>query len=177
VALLRGDGTAITKDVSTEKMRVDAGQMVPFVVKFTKEDFLQDHKGTLDFRAAWGAKDTWCMKAGVKDESLLLRNEAGAVVMAMTKGGTKTDGSAGGKCHEPDAITKSAESVENLPWGLYRLSVFTPDKAYCGTQHVFVLPGIARPTYDVIAMKQMPPPDGGVADGGATDGGTMLSCP
>ena len=179
VTLLRDDGTAVTSAVSTPRQEVQPGQAVAFNIYYQPADFLQQSwSGSLDFKVSWGQRGQYCDKATppVTQESILLYRDGQAKpVMGMTKGGTKLDGTPG-KCAQPDPITGSGERIENLPWGRYRLVVFSPNRAYCGATPVFVAPGKTPMTWDLLVPLATPLPDGGVTDGGVGDGG-VGGCP
>lgn len=179
VTLLRDDLSALTSSVSYPAQQVSAGQEVPFPIHFQPEDFLkQDYVGDLDFRVAWGQERTYCAKATppVTSESILLFREGQPKPVAgMTKGGTRLDGTPG-PCMTPDAITARGEKIENLPWGRYRIVVYSQNNAYCGSTAVFVHPGKLGATWDLLVPSYTAPPDGGAGDGGVSDGG-VKSCP
>ena len=102
---------------------------------------------------------------------LLFREGQIKPLAGMTKGGTKLDGTPG-KCATPDSITKAGEKIENLPWGRYRIAVYSQAKAFCSSTRVFVNPGKTGMTWDLVApLYGGGPPDGGVPDGG------VMSCP
>jgi hypothetical protein len=181
VTLLRDDGSAVTNAVSTIRMDVvaQAGSSTQFPISFEMPDFLrQDYTGTLDFYATWGAPGVSCAKANppVTQESILLRDAAtGMMVPGMTVLGTKLDGTPG-SCFTSDMISKTYEEIDNLPWGRYHLSVYSPQSGFCGSVPVFVNPGKFNTTYPItVPMYQRPGQDGGVGDGGTDDGGMSPS--
>jgi len=180
VQLLRDDLTAVTNSISTEMMAVNPGPEVDFAVSFQMQDFLvQDFKGTLDFHASWGAPGQGCkgVNPPVTQESILLiPDKLMMPIQGMTKLGTKLDGTPGA-CFTSDNISNTYEEIDNLPWGRYRLSVYSNNPSYCVSVPVYVNPGMFNTTYEIVVPSYTAPAmDGGVSDGGASDGGAP-TCP
>ncbi len=153
VTLEDANGKALTTGVSSPKKMVVAGPEVTFPIAFQKSDFpAQDYTGRLDFRPAWGAAMAGCSEASPKVTSesvLLVRDSEQVPVAGMTKDGLKLDGTAGA-CFLPKGGLENYQSIDNLPWGRYRLTLFSQGKLYCTSVPVFVNPGKYNSTYDIL---------------------------
>jgi cysteine-rich repeat protein len=182
IFLSDASGAMLTKAVASMMINANPGPQTPIVVTFGTSDFVkQNWTGTLDFHAQWGGKGTECDKAMPSPgmESILVvpagktQPAAGMTMVKNGFGGTKLDGTPG-KCFVSDGLANTYEEIDGLPWGFYKLSVYSQSQpGYCYTQPVFVNPGTINQTYEFVVPYT--PPAGMVDAGTMGDGGMSMS--
>jgi cysteine-rich repeat protein len=174
VTLVRADGSAVTRAVSTAKMMARAGSAITnLVVDFEMPDFLQSYTGALQLRTSWGTDGNTCAQASpaVANESLRLvpagPNSTGQPVPGMTVHGTTLDGRPGA-CYTP-TNNEPTEKATGIAWGPYNLTLegfaagsTTP--AYCSTFPIFIGPGQNGQIWSPVVPASPAPTDGGAPD-------------
>lgn len=157
VTLLDAAGNPVTKPVTSVMTDVPiSASQTNIMVDFVPGDYLrQDYKGTLAFVPQWGEKDKLCTDVvpAVAQQTVTLTPRGSTTpVTAMTASGKRLDGTAGA-CFMKTG-TASYERVDQLGWGYYDLTltgIAGGSTAYCQKFDVFVGPGVATPTYELIA--------------------------
>jgi hypothetical protein len=157
VTLLDAAGNPVTKPITSKMTDVPlAASPTNIMVEFIPEDYLrQDYKGTLAFVPHWGMMDKTCtdVTPAVAQQSLKLTPRGSTTpVTHTTVSGKPLDGT-NAACFMKTG-TMSYERIDLLPWGYYDLSVTGMAggvMAYCQKFDVFVGPGVATPTYELVA--------------------------
>jgi hypothetical protein len=156
ITLLDASGQPITNPVETAMKDVQAAATpVNLTINFHQSDFIkQDYTGALDFNPKWAKADSSCDKANppVTLEGVTLKTPMGQLVAGMTTQGHKLDGTFG-SCFS-ETTTEMFERIPDLPWGHYNLTltgkVSGGGLGYCRRFDVFVGPGVANTTYQLV---------------------------
>jgi hypothetical protein len=163
ITLFDTAGAALTKPIATALTDVKKGPVTTLNINFHQDDFLkQDYTGLLDWNPSWGLKDKKCADSAVTSEAVTLADAKGAPVMmpSMTSDGIKINGPAGG-CFSKSATTLF-QRIGPLPWGKYKLGLVGAGASpFCKTFDVFVPPGVAPMTYELVVDAYDPGGDGG----------------
>jgi cysteine-rich repeat protein len=165
ITLLDVDMQPLTMPVMTPMTDVQKGPVTNLNINFKQADFVkQDYVGQLDFDAQWGMADKRCNDIGPSImESVTLKDAKGALVTtpAMTEDGLKLDGSFGA-CFTGSST--APQRVKPLPWGHYTLALQAKVMgmvSFCESFEVFVPPGSAPETYELVVNGFDPSGDAG----------------
>jgi len=172
ITMLDASGTAISKPKASMPTDVQAtGQATNISVELSKDDYVkQDYTGTLYFLPNWGASGGTCAAQSVGQTSVRLTPRGSSTpVMKMTSTmpARLLDGTPTG-CFVPMG-NDLTEKAPTLPWGHYDMTI-TGTKTtsaqgtidFCGKYDVFVGPGVANPSFQLVVAST-----GAGADGGA----------
>ena len=166
ITLLDADMQPISNPVSTMMTDVQKGPVTNLSINFKFTDFVKSYMGQLDVDPQWGMMDKRCndLTPPVVMESFTLKDSKGASVTmpAATDDGLKLDGSFG-SCFT--ASSTAPQRVKPLPWGHYTLTLQGKQMgmvAFCQSFDLFVPPGTAPQTYELVVNAYDPNADGGV---------------
>jgi cysteine-rich repeat protein len=165
ITLLDANLQPLTNPVTTVMTDVQKGPVTNLNINFKFTDFVTSYMGQLDFDPQWGAMDKRCndVSPSVMQESVILKDSTGAVVTtpAMTDDGLKLNGMFG-SCLT--ASSTSPQRVKPLTWGHYTLILQGKAMgmvAYCKSFDLFVPPGNAPQTYELVVNAFDPSGDAG----------------
>jgi len=165
ITLLDADMQPLTNPVSTMMTDVQKGPLTNLAINFKFTDFTKSYMGQLDVDPQWGMMDKRCNDISPSlQESFMLKDASGAQVTmpAATDDNLKLDGSFG-NCFT--ASSTSPQRVKPLTWGHYTLTLQGKTMgtvAFCQSFDVFVPPGVAPQTYELVVNAYDPNTDGGV---------------
>jgi cysteine-rich repeat protein len=162
VTLLDKDGNALTNDVSTSSISVNAPMLFKLALNFHQSDFKkQDYKGPLYVSPNWGAMDQSCTDASpaVEMESIQVLKMDNTPVTGMTLVGNPGDPEHNldgtyGACFYKMGLNLF-EKVPDLAWGHYQVILRGKAAggvvAYCKKfDDLFVGPAVQNPTYELV---------------------------
>jgi hypothetical protein len=166
ITLLDADMNPITNPVMTMMTDVQKGPVTNLAINFKFTDFVKSYMGQLDVDPQWGMMDKRCNDVSPPTvmESFTLKDAKGALVTtpAATDDGLKLDGTYG-SCFT--ASSTAPQRVKPLPWGHYTLTLQGKQMgmvAFCQSFDLFVPPGPAPQTYELVVNAYDPNADGGV---------------
>ena len=164
ITLLDANMQPLTNPVMTLMTDVQKGPVTSLGINFRYTDFIVSYTGQLDFDPQWGAMDKRCNDIGPSImESVTLKDSKGALVTmpAATDDGLKLDGTFG-SCFTGSST--APQRVKPLTWGHYTLVLqakVTGAVAFCQSYDVFVPPGTAPQTYELVVNPYDPSADAG----------------
>jgi cysteine-rich repeat protein len=166
ITLLDASMQPLTNPVTTAMTDVQKGPVTNLNINFLQSDFVkQDYVGQLDFDPSWGMTDKRCndLTPPVTMEAVILKDAKGVAVTApmATDDGLKLDGSFG-SCFT-GSLT-APQRVKPLVWGHYTLTLQGKrmgSVAFCKSFELFVPPGTAPQTYEIVVDPYDPASDGG----------------
>jgi hypothetical protein len=175
ITLLDADMQPLTKPIMTQMTDVMKGPVTNLNINFRQSDFVkQDYTGFLDFNPSWGMMGKKCADAGVAMEQVLLKNANGVAVTMppKTSDGININGNFG-SCFSSDATTLyqrvGSPGSDMTPgvllrWGHYTLTLVGKGPmqvAFCRSFDIFVPPGVAPMTYELVVDAYDPSSDAG----------------
>ena len=164
ITLLDMNMQPLTNPVTTAMTDVQKGPVTNLNINFRDSDFVASYVGQLDFDPQWGAMDKRCNDIGASImESVTLKDSKGALVTtpATTEDGLKLDGTFG-SCFTGSST--APQRVKPLTWGHYTLILQAKVMgavAFCQSFDMFVPPGDAPQTYELVVNPYDPSADAG----------------
>jgi cysteine-rich repeat protein len=167
ITLLDANMQPLTNPVTTAMTDVEKGPVTNLNINFMQADFVkQDYVGELDWDASWGMTDKRCadVSPAVTMEAVTLKDVHGAPVTtpSMTNDGLTLDGTFGA-CVSHSST--APQVVKPLTWGHYTLALQGKTSAgvtFCQSFDLFVPPGSAPQTYELVVNPYDPSADAGV---------------
>jgi hypothetical protein len=173
ITMLDSTGAAISRPKSSMPTDVQAtGQPTDVKVELSKDDYVkQDYTGTLYFMPNWGMSGGTCSAQMVGQTSVRLTPRGSSTpVMKMTSTMPTRllDGTVSG-CFVQMG-TDLTEKAPGLAWGHYDMTITgtlttsaqgTVD--FCQKFGVFVGPGVANPSFQLVVPRASVDPDGGAS--------------
>jgi cysteine-rich repeat protein len=172
LTMLDSTGKALTTPKSSMPTDVQAtGQQTEVRIELTKDDYVkQDYTGTLYFLPNWGMTGGTCASQNVGETSVWLTPRGSTTPVTKTTSTTPMrmlDGTRTPGCFVP-AGNDLTEKAPTLPWGHYDMTI-TGRKAssapgtidFCGKYGVFVGPGVANPSFQLVVPAAAAGVDGG----------------